>query len=833
MLRRVRGASGRGRNPSVHWGRLTLNLIWLLVIFGLFTIGALKHPSAPLQIHQAFSHGVQYVTSNHLTPGLAMQWAILALTLISTRWVYLELRAYMGTGIEVRPVDNSSGCRVDTHPLDAAFREYMALPKLYQLTTIPGDPEPDHLVEVLRVPSAAGWRGLLAAALAYTFPRRAFIVSASLRKQDHNPKYGAAVQVRRLPGLATELETQWSTSFERALQRAAYAAVAHILPQTKACRSTPWHAWQTHILPTSLFRNYQRAKKMVAERRYDEALNLYHQALIQDANNIDMRYDVGQLYERLGLYPDALYTYLTLVDQLFPYKSSSRRARSRRSSMGKRDPFVIWYRYTVVLALAAPLARELLYPDWESLRDWLIQASQRADGLEEERPLRTLQLLDTRRLLAGRLSEIYPVCAAPSKLKIPFRRLLENPANEGALRERITLLERCLLTYAECEAARLAHSMKWSVRRYLTPRRPNSLTLTVVRQMQFGIRYRLALLNQRSGRGNLPRWARSPKDIESKLRKAGYNPQKSTNWLEHYNAACTYALVMRDDTKEMEPHLPYAYAAVSALELALRYGEDVDFVRTKRYWLQAGDPDLAGLRNYTCFRAFETRIYGRPLPSTMNIVKYELYLYLRAVLEDGTGHLEREWRKRATYSTANVSTEVLEEWWRQERHAWELAIRLGRFYRQWQTRRDAVEGRRNWIESFGQEARPVPYPNVDQPTDLPDIGDFKTTHQILEETERIFDYLGNDCGRLMPSKTEAASPSIMAKTRRWSDYAARCAQSVPRGGLMNSDVVEACEMRAAVWAALRHWAHDPSFERKRRFAEAVKKLKDPPAVDTA
>jgi tetratricopeptide (TPR) repeat protein len=391
MLQRLHGVSGHGRNPSVRWGRLILNLLWLLAIFVLFVLGAFMHPSTPLRINQAFSYGVQYVTSNHLTPGPVIQWAIVALALVSMRWVYLELRAFLGGSIEVRPVDNTSGSKVDTHPLDAAFREYLTLPKLYQLTAIPGDPEPDHLVEVLRVPSAAGWRGLLAAALAYTFPRRAFIVSASLRKQAHKPMYGAAVQVRRLPGLATELETQWSTSYERALQRGAYAAVAHILPQTKACRNVPWSAWRQRVLPASLFRDYQRAKKMVAERRYDEALNLYHQALIKDANNIDMRYDVGQLYERLGLYPDALYTYLNLVDQLFPYKPRARRARTRRPGMGKRDPFVIWYRYVVVLALGAPLARELLYPDWKALRSWLAQASQQhAGGLGEERPLRTL-----------------------------------------------------------------------------------------------------------------------------------------------------------------------------------------------------------------------------------------------------------------------------------------------------------------------------------------------------------------------------------------------------------------------------------------------------------
>jgi hypothetical protein len=154
---------------------------------------------------------------------------------------------------------------------------------------------------------------------------------------------------------------------------------------------------------------------------------------------------------------------------------------------------------------------------------------------------------------------------------------------------------------------------------------------------------------------------------------------------------------------------------------------------------------------------------------------------------------------------------------------------LGRFYRQWQTRRDAVETRRYWIESFGQEARPVPYPNIDQPFYIPDIGDFKATRDVLQETEKIFDYLGNYCGRLMPSKREAGSSSIMTKTRRWLDYAIIRAQSVSGQELMNSDIIRACEMRAVVWAALRQWVRDPSYDGKRRFAETIKELKDPPS----
>jgi hypothetical protein len=834
MAQRLRRLHAHARIPSVRWGRFILNVLWLLAIFAFLLIGVLRHSDTPLTVNQAFSLGIQRATFHHLTPGPVVEWVILALALASIRWIVLELRAVLGASIEVRPVDNASGREVDTHPLDVAFREYMTLPKLYQLTTIPGDLEPEHLVEVLKVPSAAGWRGLMAAAFSYAFPRRAFIVSASLRRQAHEPLYGVAVQVRRLPGLAAELETQWSTSFERALQRGAYAAVAYILPQTRACNNVPWSAWRRRAIPVSLLRDYQRAKKMVAERRYDEALNLYHQALLKDANNIDMRYDVGQLYERLGLYPDALYNYLNLVDQLFPARSHTRWNHIVRwSGKGKRDSFVIWYRYVITLALGAPLARELLHPDWEELREWLTKARQEDLELQgEDRPLRTIELLDIRRRLADRLHEIYPSQTSTPELDTPLRQLLNDPCTDEMLEQRSRTLERCLLKCAELEAKALAHSIRWSIRRYISLRGATSLTLTAVRQVDVAIQYRLTLLDRRPGESEPSDWTYTCDGIEAALRDVGYKHERSTNWLEHYNAACTYALIMRTDTDEDKRHLPFAYAAVSALELALRYGEDIDFVRTKKYWLQAGDPDFAGLRRYTCFRAFEARIYGRPLPATANIAKYELYLYLRAVLEDGAENLEREWRRRAVYDVGRLTHAVFEEWWRQEQHAWELAIRLGRFYRQWQTRREAVESRRNWIESFGQEARPVGYPNLDQPIYMPDIGDFESTRRVLEETDAIFHYLGKSCGRLVPQGKKADTSSIMAKTRDWFDYAARCAQLVPEKDLLRSEVIEACEMRAAMWSTLRHWARNPTSTQRDRFVEAVKQLKRPPRLVT-
>jgi hypothetical protein len=127
-------------------------------------VGAFARSGGPFTVNQAFSRGVEDVTFNHLTPGSVLEWLVLASLLASGRWLTLELRAFFGAGpIEVRPLDNASGREFETHPLDLAFREFLTLPRLYRVATIPGEPEPEYLIEVLNAPAASGWRGLVAA----------------------------------------------------------------------------------------------------------------------------------------------------------------------------------------------------------------------------------------------------------------------------------------------------------------------------------------------------------------------------------------------------------------------------------------------------------------------------------------------------------------------------------------------------------------------------------------------------------------------------------------------------------------------------------------------
>lgn len=252
---------------------LAVQTFWFGANLAVCAIGAAAHSSQPWQINTAYSNGIELATAHHFTPGAVLEFLVLLSVLVCLRGIFLQFRAYSGSGpVEVRTIQTATDRVSDTREYDLAFREYLTLPRIYQVSEVPGDLEPDHLIEIFKAPTYSGWRQALVAGIGYTFPRRAFTITATLRHRTIRPYFGVSVQVRRLPGGTTELETQWSGSFDRALQRAAYAVAAYILPQTRQCRYMPWSAWRGRTLPVSLFRDYQRAKQMVYERRFDYAM---------------------------------------------------------------------------------------------------------------------------------------------------------------------------------------------------------------------------------------------------------------------------------------------------------------------------------------------------------------------------------------------------------------------------------------------------------------------------------------------------------------------------------------------------------------------------------
>ena len=535
---------------------------------------------------------------------------------------------------------------------------------------------------------------------------------------------------------------------------------------------------------------------------------------------------------------------MCLVNEIFPVRTHGLNAEPRRSKTpiwwpeAARDPFVIRYRYVVVLSQGAPLARELCHPDWDRLRHWISNPyNPNSDNSDlEYRPWRVTELKDIVKLLSAELDSLYPALAEGNSGRegtlIRRSRATSNPSphNNERVETKLSRVENYLLDCADIEAKCLIEDFGIANRRRPW-RRSNaaarqSLTPTSVRLTAITIDYRRRRLKNTSRVDtDSSVWPVPIDEIAEHLQSVRYDPETSTNWLEHYNVACLYALALVDDEREVDDHEKYAVLAVAALERALKCGEDVDFVRAKRYWLQAGDPDLAGLRRYDAFRAFAGRVYGRPLPTAPDISKYELYLYLRSVVENGAGRVEDEWRSRATRKGETFSFSELEAWWLREEEAWKLAIRLGRFYRQWQTRRSIVVTLRTWLESFGDEPGRLTYPDINEAEYVLDIAGYERITETLSETESIFNFLANNCGRLREDRDIGQNP--LSNARAWIEQAKTYSRSDGSSLTLEGRTVEACISRAGLWAALRHWVNNPGPDSMKAFRKSIEGLVDP------
>jgi hypothetical protein len=128
-------------------------------------------------------------------------------------------------------------------------------------------------------------------------------------------------------------------------------------------------------------------------------------------------------------------------------------------------------------------------------------------------------------------------------------------------------------------------------------------------------------------------------------------------------------------------------------------------------------------------------------------------------------------------------------------------------------------------ESFGGEAWPVPYPDIIRTESVSDMTNYKQVACLLTMTEDIFNFLGWECGRLWEDSDDGKR-TILQLTHAWAKYARSYSRSGNTEPLMREEVKSACMGRAAMWAALRHWAKSPGDESAQSFRESIGRLKD-------
>ncbi|MFW3476895.1 hypothetical protein ACN24M_38075 [Streptomyces microflavus] len=136
-----------------------------------------------------------------------------------------------------------------------------------------------------------------------------------------------------------------------------------LLPVTRAGRRPPWQEWCGRDLPPELFAAYQQARELSGQRKFDDALESYYEALRFDPTNLYLRTQIAGIQEQLWLHLDALETYYGAL-RLDGRKSAQRNARTGMRSWDPRRTLRHRYgwwrggvleariRYAVVLGVA-------------------------------------------------------------------------------------------------------------------------------------------------------------------------------------------------------------------------------------------------------------------------------------------------------------------------------------------------------------------------------------------------------------------------------------------------------------------------------------------------
>ncbi|MHA3703420.1 hypothetical protein ACXR2U_14680, partial [Jatrophihabitans sp. YIM 134969] len=319
------GLKGRRLRAARAAIRATHPLGWLLLC--VLAAGALLWSSyLAVRTPYGSDHRTRWWTSaDHLYQlwrfdlGAPVRSVVLVVLLVVTlylfrRWRQAALVRRPGP-IAVAPLVNATGGEINEAELSAAFRGCLSRVDLNSPASIPGAGRSTEFLELLR--GAAGETSLLGTVtglLGLTWVTHAYTVTATARhREDRAEPYGITVSVATLPHGGAAPHTSWAASWDEAVERAAFAAGAAILPLTKLCRRPPWASWRGLALPPHMFAAYLSAKELMAERRFDEALGTLYELLELDPLNLHLRLEIGSLQEQLQLFLDALETYDDLI----------------------------------------------------------------------------------------------------------------------------------------------------------------------------------------------------------------------------------------------------------------------------------------------------------------------------------------------------------------------------------------------------------------------------------------------------------------------------------------------------------------------------------------
>ena len=520
----------------------------------------------------------------------------------------IEVTAFHGLADDGYAPDPST----DTAQVAAEFRRTLTEMSMSTPFSVPTSPRQDEFIDDVGTvgDSSTSFGAAVVLVRAMLRIQYAYRVQAQMRVRRDEERFGITVHLVSQPGGRGEVATLWASDWPSAAERAAHWVGAQILPRSRLARRTPWPGWHGLQMPFELFHHSQLARRCVEERRFEEALGHFHEALLLDPQNPYLRIERAQVLEQLGLTLDAVVAYADIVAvESWHDRALWRRLRGRAPDGGDRADgpppgrlrVAVNGRQALLIAryrLVTRLASQTVAEQW-----WRVD-----DYPDARNTKRTAE----RRELRARLRTWLEPSYAPYLADIGGTD--EHVLFEVAVR-RQRLLAHLLCHVSRVEAEHLIRDYRWwRLRR--RPGMPVSQTaLRVLRVWGPMLERRAAAKVEGPVWDELrvPRlpaavWPPDITEVEAELeRLLRRKPGRLREWQEYYNAACAVAVGLggrRED--EPEALRPWARLAVRYLERAVS-STDSGFVGAYTQWLATGDDDLRSLRSLPEFVDFLDR----------------------------------------------------------------------------------------------------------------------------------------------------------------------------------------------------------------------------------
>ncbi|WP_377287962.1 tetratricopeptide repeat protein [Planomonospora corallina] len=687
--------------------------------------------------------GIRWVLMGGVDPdpwGLRIVCAVLVVAFLhALRRAMIMYNAYKPGAVDVRKLVDAT---VDGQPhppvedLTAQLRKSLSESNLYPPTVVPAEAPAESFLDLVGdidlEPKKLGTSMLRL--FSRLRPKLAYQISGVLRVREPEPRFGMTVTVTSYATRGSHVETVWGRTWEQTVHRAGYWVMATLVPVIRAGRELPWRGWQGRSLPVDLFEAYQEATELARGRRFDEALSLYYKAVQLDPTNLFLRVQIGLTQEKLGLYLDALETY---HGALVAAGQTTERATARLWALPEGGPPIACLRYlrrhpgalqarqryAIVLGTSELTAhqwckrsddgfgrpeirrqiRESLTPDlvdryWRTAVDLVHW---------DEDPLTDAVERDVRE----RLSEVFKT-GDESEVALVFQRACLAEAyrlSEDYLiarcsprirRGEIATTQAGIITQASVRMFRdiwapLRLALAWDAYHdhHLSETGPGSFAgppLPPAEALGWSDDFYREVRK-------MVRSQVSPEELRWRVRQAKHDWRRliRKDWQENYNAACLYALAMK---QRIGRYLgwPEEFSALAVRELkkAVRR-EKTGFVKITRSWMLTDDPDLAPLRAHGAFIRFEREVYPYAThdhlrPQDIPPTRIEITDYYRRLLTGIATAMRGSWDRRPGRGPVGIAT--VTTWLQNERELWGCVHHLACSQaRNWLDRRSLIE----------------------------------------------------------------------------------------------------------------------------------------------